>query len=55
MCLCSRKWNESTCSGAAKNGAAHFEMLKWAHDHGCPWDEDTFSLTVKNGHFEILK
>ena len=27
------------CNLAAKNG--HLECLKYAHENGCPWDEDT--------------
>ena len=29
-----------TCSWAAHNG--HLECLKYAHENGCPWDEDLF-------------
>ncbi|CAB9499193.1 ankyrin containing protein (ISS) [Seminavis robusta] len=43
----------STCSAASQNG--HFEMLKWAHENGCPWDADTMVGAVKGGHLNILK
>ena len=32
-------WDETTCSNAASHG--HWEVLKFAHQHGCPWDERT--------------
>ena len=32
------KW---TCSKAAESG--HLECLKYAHENGCPWDEETCS------------
>ena len=41
------------CAYAALNG--HFEILKWARENGCPWNEYTCSNAAKNGHFEILK
>jgi len=37
----------------ALNG--HLEVLKWAREIGCPWNEDTCSNIAKNGHFEVLK
>ena len=30
-----------TCSEAARGG--HLECLKYAHEKGCPWDEETCS------------
>jgi hypothetical protein len=42
-----------TCSNAAFGG--YFEILKWARENGCPWDEWTCSYAAKGGHFEILK
>ena len=30
-------------------------MLKWAREHGCPWDEETCGYAVMRGHFEVLK
>ena len=44
--------NEQLCTNAALNG--HFEMLKWLHDHHCPWNEDTCSFAALNNHLEIL-
>ena len=37
---------------AAKNG--HLEVLKWAHDNGCSWDETTCHAAAENGHLEVL-
>ena len=39
--------------GAAEGG--HLEMLKWARENGCPWDEDTCANAAKGGHLEVLK
>ena len=29
--------------------------MKYAHEHGCPWDEWTCYNAAKNGHLECLK
>ena len=29
--------------------------LKYAHENGCPWDEDTCSEAAKGGHLKVLK
>ena len=43
-----------TCFYAASNG--HLEcLLKYAHEHGCPWDELTCSFAAMHGHLECLK
>ena len=42
-----------TCFYAASNG--HLECLKYAHEHGCPWDEYTCSFAAGYGHLECLK
>ena len=36
-------------------GNGHLECLKYAHENGCPWNEDTCSNAAKNGHLECLK
>ena len=33
------RWNEGTCYDAAMGG--QLEVLKWARENGCPWDERT--------------
>jgi len=45
---------------AAKGG--HLEVLIWAREHGCLWDEtmydvdtDCSSLAASGGHLEVLK
>ena len=38
---------------AAENG--HLECLKYAHENGCPWDEETCEEAAKYGHLECLK
>ena len=48
-------WNAYTCEFAASNG--HLECLKYAHEHGCPWDEGTFEDSVcamSNGNMEVI-
>ena len=40
-------WNEWTSANAAMNG--HLKCLKYAHEHGCPWDE-TQEMAAENGH-----
>jgi hypothetical protein len=39
---------------AAENG--ELEVLKWAHSHGCPWQNtyDCFSAAFTNNHKDIL-
>ena len=32
----------------------HLEVLKWARENGCPWDEWTFRHTMKNGHLDVI-
>ena len=32
-------WDSETCSHAAAGG--HLEVLKWARDNDCEWDEGT--------------
>ena len=43
----------SDCEEAASNG--QLECLKYLHEHGCPWDEETCWYAAKNGHLECLK
>lgn len=40
-------------SFAAEEG--HFEMLKWLHEKGAPFTEDTFSCASYHGNLEILE
>ena len=30
------------------------ECLKYAHEHGCPWDEETYIHAVLNGDIEAI-
>ena len=41
------------CYYAASNG--HLECLRYAHEHGCPWDRSTCSWAASNGHLECLR
>lgn len=40
------------CMYAALYG--HLDCLKFAHEHGCPWEENTCSLAAQQGYLEIL-
>jgi hypothetical protein len=42
-----------TCELAAKSG--HLDILKWARENGCPWNEWTCFYAVENDHLEVLK
>ena len=42
-----------TCSSIAKYG--NIKLLKWAHDNGYVWDEESCNLAAINGHLDILK
>ena len=42
-----------TCLHAASNG--HLECLKYAHEHGCPWDELTCIAAAVNGQLDCLR
>ena len=41
------------CIIAAKHG--HLEVLQWAREHGCPWNEWTCARAAQNGHLEVLQ
>ena len=41
------------CLCAAWSG--HLQVLQWARENGCPWDEDTCSGAAHNGHLEVLR
>ena len=38
---------------AAKGG--HLAVLKYAHEHGCPWNWQTCANAAENGHLEVVK
>jgi hypothetical protein len=42
-----------TCDLAAWGG--HLEVLKWARENDCPWDEWTCMRAAEGGHLEVLK
>ena len=33
----------------------HLEVLQWAHQNECPWNEYTCSHAAKGGHLEVLQ
>ena len=41
------------CCAAASHG--HLEVLRYAHEHGCPWDTDTCTCAAQGGHLEMLR
>ena len=42
-----------TCEIAAADG--NLEVLRFAHEIGCPWDEETCTQAAINGHLECLR
>ena len=48
-------WDEdSACALLAAYGG-HLEVLKWARENGCSWDEDTCARAARWGYLEVLK
>ena len=45
MCI-----RDRTCAEAAERGL--LEMLKWARENGCPWDERTRKRAALKGYVE---
>ena len=41
------------CAETARGG--HLECLKYLHENGCPWDEETCRGAAYAGHLECLK
>ena len=33
----------------------HLDVLRWARENGCPWDEWTCSFAAHDGQLEVLK
>ena len=46
-----RVWTGRT----GKEKVRELECLKYAHEKGCPWDEETCYHATRGGHLEILK
>ena len=44
---------EEICAYAAKNG--DLEMLKYAHENGCIWDEWVCAIAALGGYLQVLK
>jgi hypothetical protein len=45
-------WNHLVCTAAAERGC--FEMLRWAREHGCEWDQHTIlSSAASSGDIEL--
>ena len=42
-----------TCARAA--GGGHLHVLKYAHENGCPWNEETCASAAREGHLNVLK
>jgi len=30
-------------------------VLRWAREHGCPWDHETCSLAARGGQLKVLQ
>ena len=35
--------------------SGELEVLKWAREHGCPWDSDTCTYATVFGHTTLLR
>jgi hypothetical protein len=46
-------WSAMTCANAMR--FLHFKLLKWLHEQGCPWDEETFRYAACCGSIEVLE
>jgi len=46
-------WHRDVCSAAASNG--HYEILSYAHKHGCPWDDMTVENAARGNHVKCLQ
>ena len=44
---------KGTCKQAAATG--HLEILQWARQNNCPWNESTCKQTAANGSLKILQ
>ena len=42
-----------TCRLAASDG--YLDVLKYTHENGCPWDEETCVQAAKRGDLDMLK
>jgi len=45
--------DHKTCYNAAYGG--YLEILKWARENNCPWNEYTCTCAASGGHLETLK
>lgn len=45
--------NNQICYFAA--GGGHLDVIKWAREYGCQWDEINATYAAKNIHLNILK
>ena len=43
---------DNFCADAAAEG--HLNVLRWARENGCPWDERTCKLAAEEGHLEVF-
>jgi hypothetical protein len=41
------------CAIAAEVG--NLDVLKWARENDCPWDDETCANAAEGGHLEVLK
>ena len=45
--------NPDTCFHAALGG--HLDVLQWAREHGCPWNERTCESAALGKHLSVLQ
>ena len=46
-------FTEKRCTWAAEMG--HLDVLKYARENGCPWNEETCEEAARGGHLDVLK
>jgi len=45
--------NVKVCDWTARKG--YLDCMRYAHEHGCPWDVWTCSYAARNGHLSCLQ
>jgi hypothetical protein len=51
LALCERELLERSSNNPIHS---HLECLKYAHEHGCLWNKNTYQRAAKNRHLECL-
>ena len=50
------RWARDGCPWTCSSGWWEaLEVLQWARQNGCPWDEETCEAAATGGHLEVLR